>query len=155
MYETVPLKFYHKVLLFFTYSIFISIGTYLFLSLLSQGFWRYLNFDYVTSFLIVWLIAIVLAMFVLRNDFKHRIMQTLMTDSSHLHFKNAYHTYKIESKQLTKVSVHHLFYVLTPYRKLYFYFKGPKQTFMLTLIVPKKDIKKTIEDLQSIYRFKV
>lgn len=154
MYETVPLKFYHKVLLFFTYSIFISIGTYLFLSLLSRGFWQYLNLDYVSSFLIIWLIALILAVFVLRHDFRHRIMETLTTDSNHLHFKNAHHTYKIESKQLTKVSIHHLFYVLTPYRKLYFYFKGPKQTFMLTLLVPKKDIKKTIEDLQSIYRFK-
>jgi hypothetical protein len=154
MYETAPLKLQHKVRIFFTYSIFISMGTYLFLSLLSRGLWRYLTLDYLSSFLVIFLIALILSVFVLRHDFRHRIMETLTTDSNHLHFKNAHHTYKIESKQLFKVSVHHLFYVMTPYRKLYFYFKGPKQTFILTLVLPKKDVKKTLEDLQSIYRLK-
>jgi hypothetical protein len=130
------------------------IGAYGLLSLLEAELWRYMDQSIMMSIFIIFLIALILSIFLVRYDFKHRIMHTLKTEKRMLVF--TYNTKKLELEafQFFKVSKSSLFYILIPYRKINLYFKGPKTTTLLSLFLPKKEIEDTIAQLKDFYHIK-
>lgn len=151
MYKTNKLSIVHKVIVYFTYSVFITLGAYIFLSILEGALWQYMDLNMIFSILILFGVSLVMSSIIVTRDLNKKIMYTLETDKKHLRFDNGTRKYEIESSQLFKVSLHHLFYFLTPYRKIYFYFKGVKQTFVISLLIPKNEANKTLESIQKLY----
>ncbi len=151
MYKTKKLSIVHKILIYTTYSMLITMGAYVFLSILEGGLWQYMTLNYGFSILILFGVSLILSFIIVTRDLNKRVMYTLETEKKRLLFDNGQKKYDIESSQLFKVSLHHLFYILTPYRKIYFYFKGVKQTFVISLLIPKNEAKNTLESIQKFY----